>query len=411
MGATREAPAAVLRRLARFHLRDFVRGEPQRLAGGGAAARAPDERGGRGRRGAGPATPLPAPCVCSGRPAGRARRTREQRQLGLRYRRHAARARRSGTPGAGRFVALRPAGRPARGGGRISTTTGRTTSGRRPWGSPSSWPGTAPRTARRPHTIYHREYFAAGGTARDPRGERSRWAMSGPAGRPAGDRLIPELHRISWCATPTRRSIRRGRHGTWGLARGRPGAGRPARRPCPARPRRRVLRRRRAEDGGDAGPGGGAARADGESRRPASASRGARAGWEGQFRETVQRFFDPPGRAPAPGGRRAAAATERFEARGDRTSGRARRGRRPGARAAGDDGRGLRRTGARGVPGHAAGAGRRRRSRSGSALRMPDVAVLELAPGEAPRMVIPFGTLRSASWSSSTGGPSKEEFA
>jgi hypothetical protein len=28
-----------------------------------------------------------------------------------------------------------------------------------------------------------------------------------------------------------------------------------------------------------------------------------------------------------------------------------------------------------------------------AALRMPDVAVLELAPGEAPRVIVPFGTL------------------
>ena len=144
-----------------------------------------------------------------------------------------------------------------------------------------------------------------------------------------------------------------------------------------------------------------------ETLTPAAAQRGqtvteeagfgesASEGWLGEaaFREAVQRFFARPGEPPAPGWEPAAAAAARF---GTAATARlaahavvvARGHALPGTMAVASGGRALTAYLAAQMGLDAAAA-----FAQWEALRMPDVAVLELAPGEAPRMVIPFGTL------------------
>ena len=138
-----------------------------------------------------------------------------------------------------------------------------------------------------------------------------------------------------------------------------------------------------------------------ETLAPAAAQRGqtvveeagfgesASEGWLGEaaFRETVQRFFARPGEPPAPGWEPAAAAAARFE-RAARALVVARGQASPGTVAVASGGRALTAylAAQTGLDAAAAFA-------QWEALRMPDVAVLELAPDAAPRMVIPFGTL------------------
>jgi broad specificity phosphatase PhoE len=118
-------------------------------------------------------------------------------------------------------------------------------------------------------------------------------------------------------------------------------------------------------------------------------------GWLGadEFQATVHRFFESPSQAPAPGWEPAEAAVARFAAGVERLRahyapvvhpGRAL----PGTFAIASGGRMLTAYLAD-VLGLAPDAAMERWSR----LRMPDVAVLELAPATPARLVIPFGTL------------------
>lgn len=120
------------------------------------------------------------------------------------------------------------------------------------------------------------------------------------------------------------------------------------------------------------------------------------AGWLGQetFAETVRRLFAAPEEEPAPGWESASAAVTRFTAGVERLVARhapdAQRGHvRPGTFAVCSGGRML-----TAYLAHVLGYGAERAFETWQALRTPDVAVVELAPEAAPRVVIPFGTLR-----------------
>jgi broad specificity phosphatase PhoE len=119
-------------------------------------------------------------------------------------------------------------------------------------------------------------------------------------------------------------------------------------------------------------------------------------GWlgeEGQFREVVQRFFDHPQAPPAPRWETRAEATERFKGavtcllprhpvvvhRGHAL---------PGTVAIASGGRML-----CAYLADALGLDAARAFAIWSALKMPDLAVLELTPDRAPRLVVPFGTI------------------
>ena len=118
-------------------------------------------------------------------------------------------------------------------------------------------------------------------------------------------------------------------------------------------------------------------------------------GWLGEdaFRETVRRFFDDLEAPPAPGWEPAGVARKRFQGAVER--GMARHGTvvsgghaRPGTFAIASGGRML-----TAYLAGLLGEGAEEAFRRWQALRMPDVAVVELQPAVAPRLVIPFGTL------------------
>jgi broad specificity phosphatase PhoE len=119
-------------------------------------------------------------------------------------------------------------------------------------------------------------------------------------------------------------------------------------------------------------------------------------GWlgeEGRFREVVRRFFDHPQASPAPGWETRAEATERFKGAVARLLPRhpvvVHRGHAlPGTVAIASGGRIL-----CAFLADALGLDAERALALWSALKMPDLAVLELAPDRAARLVVPFGTI------------------
>jgi broad specificity phosphatase PhoE len=119
-------------------------------------------------------------------------------------------------------------------------------------------------------------------------------------------------------------------------------------------------------------------------------------GWmgeEGQFRAVVQRFFERPLEPPAPGWETRAAATARFTGALDRLL--------PGHPVVVHPGHALPGTVAIATGGRmlcayladALGLDGAQAFAVWGALRMPDLAVLELAPGRTALLVVPFGTL------------------
>ena len=170
--------------------------------------------------------------------------------------------------------------------------------------------------------------------------------------------------------------------GTGAAGRGAPGGA------GPLRSRLRVLLRGGAEDGADAGPGGGA-RDDGAAGEAPWARRGARAGWRrrGSSRPWCGASSTTPG-APAPGWETRAEATERFQGAVERLltrhpvvvhPGHAL----PGTVAIASEGRRM----LCAYLAHALGLDARAFA-VWSALRMPDLAVLELAPDTAFLVVL-----------------------
>ncbi|HEX2515076.1 MAG TPA: histidine phosphatase family protein [Chloroflexota bacterium] len=119
-------------------------------------------------------------------------------------------------------------------------------------------------------------------------------------------------------------------------------------------------------------------------------------GWlaeEGQFKAVVRRFFDQPQAPPAPGWETRAEATERFQGAVERLltrhpvvvhPGHAL----PGTVAIASGGRML-----CAYLAHSLGLDAAQAFAVWSALRMPDLAVLELAPERTAFLVVPFGTI------------------
>ena len=291
---------AVLRRLARFHLRDFVRGEPSVWP---AEALREGSLGGGCRRvrAAGPATALRCGASGVGGALG-ASREPGAAQLGYGVRREAG-GEAEWDAGAGRFtrfdlLASGPAGAP------ISTTTARTTWDRPP-GDRVPAAGSEPRDRTPPHTIYHREYFGDGGG----RGERAGGAGgSGWEGLPDPPGAPPDPVRHAHSQVDPQRDPH-----TWGLTeRGRRDAGRLA-----------ALALFDHASGYYAGAEpkmeqtlAPVAAAHGMTVQPEAAlgETGSK-GWlaeEGQFKAVVRRFFDHP-RRPRPRVGDAREATERFQ--------------------------------------------------------------------------------------------------
>ena len=220
--------------------------------------------------------------------------------------------------------------------------------------------------------------------------------MSGPPGGTPRDRLIPELHRVILVRHARSRVDPARPPPEWGLTEdGRRAAGRLA-----------ALALLDHATGYYAGPEPKMV----QTLEPAAAQRGrvvdqeagfaesASEGWlgEAEFRETVRRFFARRAEAPAPGWEPADAVAARFEAAIERclvehpvvvTPGHAL----PGTFAVASGGRALMAYLSATLGPDALDAAAA--FESWGALRMPDVAVLELAPGEAARVIVPFGTL------------------
>ena len=388
-GAAGRRRPAVLRRLARFHLRDFVRGEPvvwpeealrEGHAGGG---------GGRRRPGSGPG--------CASRGAVRleweARWVRPEDRGGAQPRTtgiDATLLRGGGVGRRGRTLhRASTCWPPAPAGGRTSTTTARTTSGRRRWGSPSSWPGSSPRDRTPPHTIYHREYFGDGGGAR---GERPVGAERRPGSRP----LIPQAHRLILvrhahsqvdprAGAPHLGVDRNGGGGTRRAWRRWPSSITPPGYYAGAEPKMEQTLAPVAARARDDGAAGGRPGRDGEQ---------GLAGGRGAVQGGGAALLRPPAGAPGAGLGDAGRGDGALQGRASSASCRGTpwsstpdtpcRGRWPSPPGDGCSAPTWR---------DALGLDAAQAFAVWSALRMPDLAVLELAPGRAARLVVPFGTI------------------